>query len=205
MTEQIDDTSAEASGGTPHTGEPGSSGEPVGATAAVPPETVQGGGVFLEETAGGSREPYDFSAATITCVLTIHPDDGHEDGRLVSMLVRSHKDAPLCASVRRNKLGHFPAALGALLKELRADFPDRERQARARADVRAQDAAKKAAEKAAQKARHQAPKSAKPAKAGAAKPQTEKKGGTPGAPPAKEPAVTVGATAASPAQEGLFS
>lgn len=120
-------------------------------TGYAMPTAVQS--AFLERTVSGALEPYDFAKATVTVVLTIHPDDNHPSGRLVTVLARSHTDAPVCVHARRDELGSFPVPVAVALQTLRSEFPQRERLAKERARLRSELAAKTARERLDQKSR----------------------------------------------------
>lgn len=161
-------------------------------------------GKLLEETESGAKERYDWSACTVQVVLTIHPDDGHADGRLVTIAARSHRDAPVTRTLRRNEIGTFPPALRDLLLELKALFPERERLAFERQRLAAQKAIKDEESK-----RQAAARRAKPAAkadktmggktAPAGKPAAQAK-----APTTTVPAKVVATTEEPTAQAGLF-
>ena len=98
--------------------------------------------VFLEETDSGAKERFEWSACTIQVALTIHPEDGQPGGRLITIAARSHRDAPVTRTLRRDELGSFPAPLRDLLVELKNALPERERLARERRRLEAEKAAK---------------------------------------------------------------
>jgi len=84
-------------------------------------------GTVIEETTSGSLERYDWNACSIQVAITIHPDDGHSQGRLVTIAAWTHGDAPVTRTLRRDEIGHFPPAMRDALVALRAEFPLRER------------------------------------------------------------------------------
>ena len=155
--------------------------------AATPPDVVDA--EMLEPSAGGSLEPYVWGRATIQLHITIHPEDGHDRGRLVSVAAWTHRDAPVTDAVRRQDLGTLPPVAVAALKTLQAEFPERERLARERRSLRAQAAVQAEQERAARKT------AAKPAKP----PTTHK---APGKPTPPKPAAAGTTASAAPAPAG---
>ncbi len=72
------------------------------------------------------EEPYNFEQCTIELHLTFKPDDGHPDGRIVIISASSHGDFPIGEKIRESALGELPPPVQTLLKELVADFPNRQ-------------------------------------------------------------------------------
>ena len=72
-------------------------------------------------------EPYVFEQCTLTVTLQFWPAAGDPLERLVLVSVRSHQDAPLMAAVHSGALGALPPVVAALLEQLRAELPERER------------------------------------------------------------------------------
>ncbi|OKH36222.1 hypothetical protein NIES2119_18145 [[Phormidium ambiguum] IAM M-71] len=72
------------------------------------------------------EEPYIFEKCTVELHLTFKPDDGHPDGRIVIISASSHGDFPVSEKIRESSLGELPSPLKELLKELVADFPNRQ-------------------------------------------------------------------------------
>jgi len=72
------------------------------------------------------EEPYIFDKCTVELHLTFKPDDGHSEGRIVIISASSHGDFPVSQTIRESSLGELPPPLKELLKELVADFPNRQ-------------------------------------------------------------------------------
>ena len=72
------------------------------------------------------EEPYIFDKCTIELHLTFKPDDSHSEGRIVIISASSHGDFPVSQTIRESSLGELPPPLKELLKELVADFPNRQ-------------------------------------------------------------------------------
>ena len=72
------------------------------------------------------EEPYILEKCTVEVHLTFKPDDGHPDGRIVIISASSHRDFPVSEKIRESLLGELPPPLKELLKELVADFPNRQ-------------------------------------------------------------------------------
>lgn len=58
--------------------------------------------------------------------MTFKPDDGHSERRIVIISASSHGDFPVSQTIRESSLGELPPPLKELLKELVADFPNRQ-------------------------------------------------------------------------------
>lgn len=72
------------------------------------------------------EEPYIFDKCIVELHLTFKPDDGHSEGRIVIISASSHGDFPVSQTIRESSLGELPPLLKELLKELVADFPNRQ-------------------------------------------------------------------------------
>lgn len=72
------------------------------------------------------EEPYIFDKCTVELHLTFKPDDGHSEGRIVIISASSHGDFPVSQTIRESSLGELSPPLKELLKELVADFPNRQ-------------------------------------------------------------------------------
>ncbi|CBN53579.1 MULTISPECIES: hypothetical protein [Kamptonema] len=72
------------------------------------------------------EEPYIFDKCTVELHLTFKPNDGHSEGRIVIISASSHGDFPVSQMIRESSLGELPPPLKELLKELVADFPNRQ-------------------------------------------------------------------------------
>lgn len=72
------------------------------------------------------EEPYIFDKCTVELHLTFKPDDGHSEGRIVIISASSHGDFPVSQTIKESSLGELPPPLKELLKELVADFPNRQ-------------------------------------------------------------------------------
>lgn len=138
---------------------------------------------FLVRTGlGDDKECYGVKESTIRMSITLHPDDGHERGRLVTIAATTHEDAPLVSSTRFADLGPLPTAFEEVLQSLIEELPERERLAVERYKLAQAEAMRKESEKKAAAAAARAPKS-KPAVAKTAKPTPAKAD----APPAPKP------------------
>ncbi len=105
-----------------------------------------------------TAEPYASGQCTVILALAIRPDDGHPDGRLVVLGVRSHDEAPILATARLNTL-QLPEPLTRLLADYEAQLP---RRGSLKAEARAKEEAEK---KAAEERRQASRKGAATAKA----------------------------------------
>jgi hypothetical protein len=72
------------------------------------------------------EEPYIFEKCTVELHLTFKPDDGHPDGRIVTISASSHGDFPVSERIRQSSLRELPPPLKELLEQLVADFPNRQ-------------------------------------------------------------------------------
>lgn len=72
------------------------------------------------------EEPYIFDKCTVELHLTFKPDDSPSEGRIVIISASSHGDFPVSQTIRESSLGELPPPLKELLKELVADFPNRQ-------------------------------------------------------------------------------
>ncbi|MCL1472053.1 hypothetical protein [Argonema antarcticum] len=72
------------------------------------------------------EEPYIFEKCTVELHLTFKPDDGNSEGRIVIISASSHGDFPVSEKIRESSLGELAPPLKELLKELVADFPNRQ-------------------------------------------------------------------------------
>lgn len=72
------------------------------------------------------EEPYIFEKSTVELHLTFKPEDGNSDGRIVIISASSHGDFPVSEKIRESSLGELAPPLKELLKELVADFPNRQ-------------------------------------------------------------------------------
>lgn len=88
------------------------------------------------------RDATDFEKATITVVLQLLPEDGHDEGRLVLLGVKSHNLPPLTITRRYAQLSPLPEELAQLLTKWESHY--REALA-ARTSKRAADKAKEKA------------------------------------------------------------
>ncbi|MFN7970828.1 MAG: hypothetical protein U0166_00500 [Acidobacteriota bacterium] len=184
------------------------------ADATTPPHAEE---KLLAATPFGAKEQYDFSRCTVQLTVTLHPEDGHPKGRLVTLAAWTHGDAPIVRSSRRDEMGGgWPAPIKEILGALRADLPERERLARERQRLEAEKAARDAAAEAKRKeeaaARRSQAARAKPApkKVVARAAVAEAKPETPPPAGATEPSVPSGVEspakpAAAPAQGSLFA
>ncbi|MCC6743628.1 MAG: hypothetical protein IT175_07170 [Acidobacteria bacterium] len=92
----------------------------VAAAAVIVPEP------FLAATGlGDDLEAYGVSESTIRLSLTLHPDDGDERGRLVTVAATTHADAPVVASGRLTDVFPLTGLLGEVLQSLVAELPQR--------------------------------------------------------------------------------
>ena len=88
------------------------------------------------------RDATDFDKATITTVITLLPHDGHADGRLVLLGVKSHNLPPLTVTRRLAQLTPLPKELEELLMHWQHHFQEA---LAARTSKRAADKAKEKA------------------------------------------------------------
>jgi len=84
-------------------------------------------------------EPYVAGQCTVMIALTLQPDSGHRDGRLVLIGVRSHDEAPLIGLARLNTL-QLPGEIITLLEKYELELPTR---GQAKAEKLAQEEARK--------------------------------------------------------------
>lgn len=103
---------------------------------------------FLDRTGlGDDKEGYGVSQATIRMSITLHPDDGDERGRLVTIAATTHEDAPIVAATRFSEISPLPTAISEVLQSLIGALPERERMAIERYKLAQTDAMRKASEK----------------------------------------------------------
>jgi hypothetical protein len=134
------------------------------------------------------NEPYEAGKCTVLVTLTIRPDDGHSDGRLVLIGAATHDEEPFLTVARLNKLA-LPGEIVTAIEQCELSLP-------ARGKVRAEKDAKAKAEEEARKAR-QARKTVKGKTVGAAN-------AAPAAPLKPAPAPSTDAALAQVAQQSLF-
>ncbi|BAZ34031.1 hypothetical protein NIES4074_65450 (plasmid) [Cylindrospermum sp. NIES-4074] len=70
-------------------------------------------------------EPYIFEQCKVQIVITLLPTEQTGD-RPVMIAASSHGDFPIIAMLNQEELGDLPPAIVQLLKELKADFPNRQ-------------------------------------------------------------------------------
>ena len=130
-------------------------------------------------------EPFVAGQCAVTLALTIQPDDGHAEGRLVVIGAKSHNEAPIFASARLNALA-LPPVLADLLEQYEASLPERGAKAdaaKAKAEAKKKAEAEKKAQAEAERKAKSAEKAAKTkaanAKKAAPKPEKVEKPKTP--------------------------
>ncbi|HJT20082.1 MAG TPA: hypothetical protein VJ746_06405 [Nitrospira sp.] len=144
------------------------------------------------------RDANDFEKATITMVLTLLPQDGHADGRLVLLGVKSHNLPPLTVTRRFAQLTPLPKDLEQLLMQWQHHYQEA---LAARMNKRAADKAKeKAKEEERKRNQEEARHNARTKTAGQTPTRTTAKSAST---PAARPAVPVASAAAVP-QSSLF-
>ena len=103
---------------------------------------------FLAGTGlGEDKEAYGVAESTIRMSITLHPDDGHERGRLVTVAATTHNDAPLVRSTRFADLGPLPTVAEEVLRSLIGELPERRLMAIERYKLAQAEAMRKETEK----------------------------------------------------------
>ena len=74
-------------------------------------------------------EPYELDKCTVKLVILLHPVDSASDDADCTIAVSTHDDIPLTKIVKQSQV-NLPKPVTDLLKELKADLPQREFHAR---------------------------------------------------------------------------
>ena len=94
----------------------------------VPPPAVtedhQNNDDSEEVTSSLERDHPSFSKATISVIIQLLPEDGHVEGRLALIAVKSHNLAPLMTMQRLGTLGPFPSPVTMLLQQWDTALPE---------------------------------------------------------------------------------
>jgi hypothetical protein len=77
-----------------------------------------------EVTSSLERDHPSFSKSTISVIIQLLPEDGHVEGRLALIAVKSHNLAPLMTMQRLGTLGPLPASLTTLLQQWDTTLPE---------------------------------------------------------------------------------
>lgn len=77
-----------------------------------------------EVTSSLERDHPSFSKATISVIIQLLPEDGHVEGRLALIAVKSHNLAPLMTMQRLGTLGPFPSPVTMLLQQWDTALPE---------------------------------------------------------------------------------
>lgn len=75
-------------------------------------------------------DPYEWGKCYINVGIKIFPDDGNESGPLVCIGARTHQDSPILKFVRLSDIEPLPAALQAVLDQLKEELPEREQRSK---------------------------------------------------------------------------
>lgn len=109
-----------------------------------------------DHSAALERDHPSFNKSTISVFLQLLPDDGHADGRLAILAVRSHNLTADTKMLRTHALGPLPNQLATMLTEWEYQLPNRlqartEQRAKKRAEEKAKEAERKSKSAAARK------------------------------------------------------
>lgn len=101
-----------------------------------------------DHSAAFERDHPSFTKSTISVFLQLLPDDGHTDGRLAILAVRSHNLRADTKMLRIHALGPLPNQLTTMLTEWEHQLPNRlqartEQRAKKRAEEKAKEAERK--------------------------------------------------------------
>lgn len=101
-----------------------------------------------DHSAALERDHPSFSKSTISVFLQLLPDDGHAEGRLAILAVRSHNLIADTKMIRTHALGPLPDQLATMLTEWEHQLPNRlqtrtEQRAKKRAEEKAKEAERK--------------------------------------------------------------
>ena len=77
-----------------------------------------------EVTSSLERDHPSFSKSTISVIIQLLPEDGHVEGRLALIAVKSHNLAPLMTMQRLGTLGPFPSPVTMLLQQWDTALPE---------------------------------------------------------------------------------
>lgn len=147
------------------------------------------------------RDATEFDKATITVVLQLLPHDGHADGRLVLLGVKSHNLPPLTSTRRLAQISPLPEELTHLLTRWEQHYREA---LTARTQQRAADKAKEKVKEEERKRKQEEARRHAKSKPAAQAPQTRTASTSKaGAAPAPPPAVTAPQPEAAP-QSTLF-
>ncbi len=147
-----------------------SSPDPTANTAAAAPPALPAPEIETEEedeidpddhNAAFERDHPSFNKSTISVFLQLLPDDGHTDGRLAILAVRSHNLTADTKMLRTHALGPFPNQLTTMLTEWEHQLPNR---LQARTELRAKKRAEEKAKEAERKSKSAASRKPEPKK-----------------------------------------
>lgn len=101
-----------------------------------------------DHSAAFERDHPSFNKSTISVFFQLLPDDGHTDGRLAILAVRSHNLTADTKMLRTHALGPLPNQLTTMLTEWEHQLPNRlqartEQRAKKRAEEKAKEAERK--------------------------------------------------------------
>ena len=106
----------------------------------------------LDDADSLPTDEYDYDRTMVTLTLTLFPIDGHDEGRMIGVSVRSGKETPLIAPPMRQLQVELPEVLKQMLEQYRGQLPRREEEYKKQVEQVKVEQAQREQEKVAKKA-----------------------------------------------------